>query len=344
MSKAHLAGRQAELGRPDGYVVGDFEDDGREVVKKTYKSGKPAEKPGFFLGGSDPTVPTGPKRKLRASWLADPGPPKEELSPIPKPTKRWTPIGGGKKSLPDRSKSHDGTMSAASRKGKKSAKPEEDEAKKEEDTTSEPEEEEETDGTAEEEVPAEEPNAVVEEVEQEEAKPAKEVAAKKEAAWTPPAITIRKPVKPTEEDKKEQDVKTPESVPAPAPTTNANGECSPCVEKDALLAKQAAEIEQLKAEKAELAKQVKKIKGSQRVNTELKEQVYELQRQVDKKETQDANSKAFSKLESKLNTLKMVMDGTVNKNSLDDLQEHVSMLNMVLNQDLKKQGMKNVWA
>ena len=344
MSKANLEGRQADITRPDEFNLGGFDDDGRSVVKKSYKSGKPADKPGFFLGGSDPTVPTGPKVKLRSNWMASSSSTSEtpaRVEHVPKPHKKWTPAGAGtgKKGLPKRCKSHDGTMAAGTtvRKGRKPAfaskKVEDDDATKNEEAKEE---------VAVKEKAVEDPEA--EEVNAEEI--VEKTVVETKPAWEPPKVLIRKSVVPTEEDKKELEemMKTADIAAPSAPTINANGDCNACADKDALIAKQAAEIEALKAEKGDLAKQVKKIKGSQKVNSELKEQVFELQQQLKTKDTQDANSKGFTKLENKLNTLKMVTDGSVNKDSLEELQEHVSMINMVLNQDLKKEGMKNVWA
>ena len=341
MSKANLDGRQADVARPDEFNLGGFDEDGRSVVKKSFKSGKPADKPGFFLGGSDPTVPTGPKVKLRSNWMSSGNSsddaPAARVEHVPKAHKKWTPAGSGtgKKGLPKRCKSHDGTMTAGTtvRKGKKkpafaTKKAENDDATKNDETT--------------EEVGVEVPKTEEPKIEESQ----DDTVAETKPAWEPPKIVIRKSIVPTEADKKElEEMMKATDISAPvAPTSNTQGDCNACADKNALIAKQAAEIEALKAEKGELAAQVKKIKGSQKVNTELKEQVFELQQQLKTKDTQDANSKGFTKLENKLNTLKMVTDGSVNKDSLEELQEHVSMINMVLNQDLKKEGMKNVWT
>jgi len=330
---SRLEGRQADVGRNEHAVLGGFEDDGREVVKKNFKSGKAADKPSFFMGGCDPTVPTGPKRKLKTSWLAQPEP-KEELPPIPKPTRKWTPV--GVKKLPSRSKSHDGTMSSVpTRGGKKPVqqeKPITDEAEKGE---------EKNEVTAEKAVEPSnhEPN-------QEEVKVC-EPPKKEDTAWTPPVVHIRKPVIPSDEDKNEQQelaVAAKEAEATVSVSTRTNGECSSCKEKEELIQEQAADIQRLKQEKGDLAREIKQTKGSQRVNKELKEEVSELKEKLKKADKQDANNKAFHKLENKLNTLKMTMDGRVNKDDIDDLRDHVNLLNMILNQDLKKEGMKNVWA
>lgn len=346
MSKANLEGRQADIARPDDFNLGGFDDDGRSVVKKTYTSGKPADKPGFFLGGSDPTVPTGPKVKLRTNWMTNSSSDTpQRVEHVPKPHKKWTPAGSGtgKKGLPKRCQSHDGTMAAGTtfRKGKK----------KPAFATKKAEENDEVKAGEVEETKTEQITDEAEKTKKEEHKeepvdeePRKETETETAPApaptWEPPKVVIRKSVIPTEEDRKEQEkmMETADTSAAASASTVIDAD------KDALIAKQAAEIEALKAEKGELAKQVKKIKGSQQVNTELKEQVFELQQQLKAKDKQDANSKGFTKLENKLNTLKMVVDGNVNKNNLEELQEHVSMINMVLNQDLRKEGMKNVWA
>jgi hypothetical protein len=425
MSKALLDGRQAQVDRPGEFNLGGFDDDGRQVVKKSYSSGKAAEKPEFFMGGCDPTVPTGPKRKLRASWLSDGPAQTEPPPPIATPTKRWTPV--NVKKLPPRAASHDGSMSAAGhtggqRKGRKPFKPasppeiKADEGQEEhkgtgnvrESDTKETEtprkEEQPTPKTAPrdelEEEEEEEEEELEEDLEEEEAprqavkprvvspkprsvspKPRAPILPKQEGrgvspvrsvspiriattdgvtkhqvrgtspvrtaspvkpaspvktTWQPPTLHIRKPVHPTDDDEGQLTFKDEVSTaPQDAATSNA--------EKDQLIKTQAEEIKKLRAEKGELAGEIKKMKGSQRMNQELKDEIFELKQQLSKKEQSDANSKGFHKLENKLNTLKMVMDGKVNKQSLEDLQEHVAFLNMLINQDLKKEGMKNVW-
>ena len=366
MSKANLAGHQADMQRPDAYIVGGFEEDGREVVKKTFKSGKPAEKPGFFMGGCDPTVPTGPKRKLRASWLADGPPAMDDKPPIPTPTRKWTPV--GKKELPHRAQSHDGTTSASGFGVRKGKKPSPAGGKSESSIKLEPEKPSPAGGKSmgsiqvekeEEEEPKEEEPAKEEEKPAEEKK--EDPAKAKPAAPAPAAkipvnpsfggkIHVRKPPKPTEacveefhemansqrdhhaDGKKEMG------------TVGADGKCSVCETKDDEIAHLKEELEKVKKEKGELAAQIKKIKGSARANKELKDEIFELKQELNKKDTADSNSKNFTKLENKLNTLKMIMDGRVDRNDLMEMQEHVDMLNMIINQDLKKNGMKNVWA
>ncbi|CAB9509052.1 expressed unknown protein [Seminavis robusta] len=68
----------------------DASDHHSEVVTNgpRQRFGELTDRPRFFLGGSDPIRPTGPRRKLRASWLENTPP---ALTPIPKPTRIWKP-------------------------------------------------------------------------------------------------------------------------------------------------------------------------------------------------------------------------------------------------------------
>ena len=362
MSRSNLKGRQAQVERNGGYVMGSFEDDGREVVKKEFKSGKAADKPGFFLGGSDPTVPTGPRRKLRTSWIAganDTGNAEETKSSssttppppvIPKPTKKWTPV--AKRELPTGSSSshhQDGTVSGTL---KKSSSVGAGAVLKEEKPAVESKEKQETN--------------TKEETKKEEATIKEEVVLKTEktpkAEEEPPKLAVQEEHHHKSKERSVPSSKTPpmvqvvaakaarpETIPESAAksviTTNALASTSDNdAAKDEEIKTLKEEIAQLKEEKGELAKQVKKIKSSAKVNTELKEEISQLKEQLNKNNANQEDSKKFHKLENKLNTLKMVVDGHVNMNSLEDLQDHVNMIKMVLNQDLKKDGMKNVWA
>lgn len=305
-------------------VLGGFEETGREEVKKDVsKIATKAEKPDFFMGGCGPTVPTGPKRKLRNSWMNkssedSEAPPRVEH--VPKPLKKWTPV--KKKALPPRSKTHDGSVNPlAVRGGKKKAdkKKEEEEPQKKE----------------EEKAPQEKRSvSPLRSSAPERSAPSAEDLAKP-ATPPPKAAAPKESPKPKEEEEKPAEPAA--AVPAPA----SEGDT-----KDAEIAALKAEIEKLKTEKGALARGLKKSKGAAGMNKELKEEIFELKQELKKCGThaKDENAKGFHKLENKLNTLKMILDGKVDKNNLEELQDHVSMVNMILNQDLKKEGMKNIWA